>query len=1512
MYIDDGDEITIDASFTDADPEVKVHVKEIIIDLTEDDEISVLTVAAGKELTIKIEDDPEGDKLMVFNNDTGKNLYVILEAEDANLTRGGTKANVIPIPTGETTVNVAFDGADPRVTVFVTYNTGTASTATVYSDVGDRISVKEGTVNVDVRVTDINISTGRAAIQVTNNSNVVQYIVLTSSTVKFSAKDTLDSTAVNEFYYTLSATASANTRVCYAYFDAFESIHDDISITIVSINKSIELIGIKDATDLYMEGKWPYDVPPTDEIKEEILKTEGVVDDSLAAFHEIFGLIEEEYDPLVSITRTITGIAKIVNLVPTELYTITFEHGSDLEMKTTSLGSPASIELTGHAVMTIEGKLELVASTLTEDSWIVINGVKFTATDGNVIFDLIVNNGEIAVTVVTGELLIEMGTYDVTLFDTDKWSLVGMYIAGDWPYDVPPTGDLRDAILKAKGDVNPALAAFHEIFGAIVEVYDPGVSIERTISGLAKLYDVTDDYTIIFEHGSSLVMTITNLGPNPTGTFTGEAMITVTGTLELLGSTLTEDSWLLINGVLFEATGGDIIFDLVCDGDTIDVTVDDVLSTGVLLVDGEEYDEDAEYKAADVKLKCGCTCAYCVAAGECDGTNCDKDCECTCHAKIPFNFGTIPNILEMDIFSDGDLIFNIEKPPAAATSRKADMEIVNNTDFVLYVKLTSANVSFSTTISTSATGGLTSSTRELAVLVPANGSITVYVQFTTANSDFDVFVTMGDMAVMLDNKPVNPLDPFVIMRSGSYDLLVVPSSGIPGDIGYYYSGKVVLFAGQTSIDLFDYIYKVAIVIVEVDDKDDVVTLSAPGAILSKGSADLTTKTFYVPVDDDGNFEGVITVKKKDDAKDKDKVTKIAYIDVDRLIAKNIIVADDIDDAITVKGYVGRVADGELTIKIEYTDGTFGTAVIPIKNGTFEATLPKDAEKYTFSPYVTSTIDGKVYEFTLKEDLELDKAMDRVKDEATVNMEVVTDEPLPPEYNPEVIIQDLKITYNANGTAVGSFYVINHPDTNGNATIILSGSTGWTSINFNGTNNSYVLVQPDEKGKLIEFKATYDASKFGEDNKNLTIIAKDATGQTLTTGSATFSVTYDANDENADGEAPIDDTKYEHGNKVMIIGNIDLTVSGKVFLGWSFDKDAALPEFIAGDDFKIYIDATLYAVWADVGGPYNVTYDDNGATAGVPPTDAIDYGSGDPVTVLEVIGLTKDGSAFIGWSFYPFAVTADLVKDDIFTILGDIVLYAVWEQEEFSVTYDKNGATAGAAPAGSSGHAFEDEIEVEAPAPAMIRTGYTFLGWSSDKDAAFPEFKAGDKFDIENDVTLYAVWKFDGNPLTSDEDQNMNRVSKNEFGYGFTVENDNHLSVSALLEIKDFGTYMTKKWYASIVDADNVKLSNDDGKAEVTVGGNSSSTYYLRLIWTGEEADDLNLALPLEILLDGVPLSLSEANTDVEGNMSAKGNNIYASLNSTPTIVWVLVALSVVMGMLIFWLGMRRGVFSRKR
>lgn len=146
--------------------------------------------------------------------------------------------------------------------------------------------------------------------------------------------------------------------------------------------------------------------------------------------------------------------------------------------------------------------------------------------------------------------------------------------------------------------------------------------------------------------------------------------------------------------------------------------------------------------------------------------------------------------------------------------------------------------------------------------------------------------------------------------------------------------------------------------------------------------------------------------------------------------------------------------------------------------------------------------------------------------------------------------------------------------------------------------------------------------------------------------------------------------------------------------------------------------------------YTVTYDVNGGTGTVAPA-TVD--AGQSVVLDDGSGLTApSGKQFGGWATSSSATTPDVTSP--YTPTADITIYAVWVNEQYTVTYDVNGGTGTVAPVSVDAG---DSITLDDGTGITPPSGETFAGWATTNDASVPDVSS--PYTPSGDVTLYAVY-----------------------------------------------------------------------------------------------------------------------------------------------------------------------------
>ncbi len=233
-------------------------------------------------------------------------------------------------------------------------------------------------------------------------------------------------------------------------------------------------------------------------------------------------------------------------------------------------------------------------------------------------------------------------------------------------------------------------------------------------------------------------------------------------------------------------------------------------------------------------------------------------------------------------------------------------------------------------------------------------------------------------------------------------------------------------------------------------------------------------------------------------------------------------------------------------------------------------------------------------------------------------------------------------------------------------------------------------------------------------ENITITAKWTVNQ--------YTITFDSN-----GGTAVDAITQDYGTAVT--APTAPTKEGYTFAGWE-NLPATMP---AGN-------ITVKAIWEV--NSYTVEYNANSGEGSV---DSQLFSYEDTVTLREN-AFVKEGYHFIGW-----ALTADGEveysggQSGIAALTaeadGVVTLYAVWEKNDYTVTFDKNDA---AATGTMSAQGFiYDETKALAEL-GFTKEGYHFVEWNTSADGNGTAY--GDMAEVLNltaenngNVTLYAIW-----------------------------------------------------------------------------------------------------------------------------------------------------------------------------
>mgnify|MGYP004608958049 CR=1 FL=1 len=154
--------------------------------------------------------------------------------------------------------------------------------------------------------------------------------------------------------------------------------------------------------------------------------------------------------------------------------------------------------------------------------------------------------------------------------------------------------------------------------------------------------------------------------------------------------------------------------------------------------------------------------------------------------------------------------------------------------------------------------------------------------------------------------------------------------------------------------------------------------------------------------------------------------------------------------------------------------------------------------------------------------------------------------------------------------------------------------------------------------------------------------------------------------------------------------------------------------------------------------FTVTYNANGGQ-NAPESQTKMYGIDINISTQEP---TKEGSIFKGWSRSKEATTVDYKAGAVYSINANITLYAVWEKQGYTISYDANGGEN--APESQNKTAGVD-LKISSQSPT--KKGYKFEGWSLTKNATEATYQPEGIIGLDRNLTLYAVWKVEEYSIT---------------------------------------------------------------------------------------------------------------------------------------------------------------------
>lgn len=276
-------------------------------------------------------------------------------------------------------------------------------------------------------------------------------------------------------------------------------------------------------------------------------------------------------------------------------------------------------------------------------------------------------------------------------------------------------------------------------------------------------------------------------------------------------------------------------------------------------------------------------------------------------------------------------------------------------------------------------------------------------------------------------------------------------------------------------------------------------------------------------------------------------------------------------------------------------------------------------------------------------------------------------------------------------------------------------------------------------------------------------------------------------------------------------------TGYILKGWSKTVNGSVL-YTPEQDIEVTDNLSLYAIWEEK--TINLFYD-VGEASNCPENTTYLFSEGFVISNKEPEHL---GYNFAGW-YLNEDYTGNCYAGGSTVILNtdsDVTLYAKWEAKTISLNYNANGGYN--APGGTK-TLYTDSFVISDIEPK--KTGYTFVGWNTEKDGTGISYTAGDEIVLNElnsdaDITLYAIWEEKTITLSYDLNNGSGNIEKQTLLYADSITKG--FAITSTVPEKDgytfTGWFLDKNCTSTIVYAPggNIKLSADQEEDIILYAG----------------------------------------------------------------------------------------------
>ncbi|MBR7152368.1 MAG: glycosyltransferase family 39 protein [Candidatus Methanomethylophilaceae archaeon] len=162
----------------------------------------------------------------------------------------------------------------------------------------------------------------------------------------------------------------------------------------------------------------------------------------------------------------------------------------------------------------------------------------------------------------------------------------------------------------------------------------------------------------------------------------------------------------------------------------------------------------------------------------------------------------------------------------------------------------------------------------------------------------------------------------------------------------------------------------------------------------------------------------------------------------------------------------------------------------------------------------------------------------------------------------------------------------------------------------------------------------------------------------------------------------------------------------------------------------------------------------------------------------------------------------------------------------------------------------------------------------------------------------------------DDGATIDRISAGEYMYAVTIVNNGVSAQTVTITAANVAG-----WNLALVDEAGLVISDMTGGASFEAYGLQTTVVYVKLMLLQTAANNNAPAISVAVAYENgnASLDMSPVTVDVTlDSMEASGSDVFNERSDVPIGIWFMLAVGILMLVAVFWLGSKRGVFSRRK